>query len=97
MEIKRITEIFVQKKRQFVIHPLESSETAEHIECQQCDAPMLTAENIAVLLGISCRNVYRLVETGAPHFAETPNGYLYGCPDSFAEVLVKMGGNYEDI
>lgn len=94
MEIKRTTEIFVETKRRFIIEQIESN---EQIVCPECAALMLAAEQIAVLLGVSRRSVYRLAETGAAHFSETGNGFLFGCPNTFAEILVKTGNNYENI
>ncbi len=96
MEIKRTTEIFVETNRRFVVHP-ESLESTEQIFCSECAALMLSAEQIAVLLGISRRSVYKIVENGATHFTETGNGFLFGCPNTFAEILVKTGDNYENI
>lgn len=81
MEIKRTTEIFVETKRRFVIEPLET--TLETVVCPQCAAPMIQAEQIARLLGISRRSVYQTIERGAWHYVETGDGFLYICTQTF--------------
>ena len=84
MEIKRTTEIFVETKRRFVI---SQPENAESIFCLACDQQMLAAEQAAALFQINCRRVYRLIETGAAHFAETKTGAALVCPSSLAASL----------
>ena len=44
---------------------------------------MISAEDIAVLLNISRRNVYQIIESGAWHFVETGDGLLYVCTKKF--------------
>ena len=79
MEIKRTTEISVEKTRRFVIR---QPETDPAIACPACGEPMLTAEASAVLFGVKCRRIYRIVETGAAHFHETETGAMFVCPSS---------------
>ncbi|MCP9494025.1 MAG: hypothetical protein MSG64_06145 [Pyrinomonadaceae bacterium MAG19_C2-C3] len=81
MEIKRTTEIFVETNRRFVIR---QSESGEQIICPNCCEPMLAAEAIAAVFGISRRAVYRLIETETAHFAETETGAVMICPSSLA-------------
>ena len=80
MEIKRTTEIIVETKRRFVIAPCE---TTPPMICPECAAPMVQAEQIAALLGISRRSVYQIIESGAWHFVETGDGLLYICTQTF--------------
>ena len=87
MEFKRTTEIFVETNRRFVIRQPES---AEQIACPNCAEPMLAAEQIARILGVSQRRIFQLVETGAVHFAETETGILLICPNSLAEILANL-------
>lgn len=84
MEIKRTTEIFVKTNRRFVVHQPPSSES---LFCPHCAEPMLAAEQIAVVFGVSRRTVYKHVETGAAHFAETETGAVMICPASLQEIL----------
>lgn len=84
MEIKRTTEIVVETHRRFVIR---QSESGEQIVCPQCAEPMLVAEAIAELFGISRRAVYRLIENETAHFAETEAGAVMLCPSSLAVIL----------
>jgi predicted RNA-binding Zn-ribbon protein involved in translation (DUF1610 family) len=80
MEIKRATEIFIERTRRFIIR---FPDTGEAIPCPVCGEQMLTAEMSAALLQIKCRRIYQLVEAGAIHFLETETGAIYACPQSF--------------
>ena len=55
--------------------------------CPRCAAAvvMVTPENAMGITGISMRAVYRLVESGRVHFAETPEVVLLVCLSSLAE------------
>lgn len=92
MEIKRIKEIYVETKRRFVIRQTES---AKHVVCPECAEPMMAAEQAAILFGISRRAVYRTVENGNRHFAETCNGVLFVCPNTLAEILTEQERKHE--
>lgn len=52
--------------------------------CEACaiDVEMVTPEIAAFLCGTTARNVYRLIESGAAHFIETPGGELLICANS---------------
>ena len=52
--------------------------------CEECEAemPLYTPEEAAPLVGLSVRALNRLVEHGAIHFKETPEGLLLVCLDS---------------
>ena len=52
--------------------------------CPECGARTLRPEAAAALAGVSVREVYRRVETGRAHFAESPGGQVFVCPDSLA-------------
>lgn len=84
MEIKRTTEIFVETKRRFIVH---QPENAEPVFCLACDRQMLAAEHAAAVFQINCRAVYRLIEAGAAHFAETAAGAALVCPAWLESVL----------
>ncbi len=84
MKIKHTTEIFVETNRRFVIRQPESG---EQIVCPQCCEPMLAAEAIAAVFGISRRAVYRFIENETAHFTETEAGAVMLCPSSLAAIL----------
>ena len=90
MEIKRTTEISVEKTRRLVIRQPETDAT---IRCPACNEPMLTAEAVAVLFRVKCRLIYKIVEAGAAHFVETETGALLVCPSSLDAAI----GNVSDI
>jgi len=77
MEIIRKTNILIKTERKFVIR---QSSAEEEIWCETCDGQMITAQNAAVLHGISTREIYGLVEKGTLHFVESGAKILYVCP-----------------
>ena len=89
MEIKRSTEISVEKTRRFVIR---QPETNELISCPVCGELMLTAEAAAALFHIKYRRVYQLIEANAAHFTETETGAMFVCPQSLDAAI----GNADD-
>lgn len=52
--------------------------------CEECAGGMLTLEEALVVAGVSSRVIYRRVEAGAVHFAETPEGLLLTCLNALA-------------
>lgn len=84
MEIKRTTEIFVETKRRLVVY---QPETIEPVFCLDCNEQMLAAEQAAAVFQINCRSIYRFIETGAAHFAETEAGAALVCPSSLAALI----------
>jgi hypothetical protein len=50
---------------------------------------MLPPDHAAVLSHVPTRTIYRLVETGAIHFRETPNGSLVVCVRSLVAAATK--------
>ena len=84
MEIKRTTEISIEKTRRFRIR---TPETDAMISCPSCGEPMLTAEAAAVLFQINCRRVYQIIEAGAAHFVETETGAMFVCPSSLDQAI----------
>ena len=83
MSPKTRTEITVETER-IVIIPRRSHTEAVKAWCDGCSAfvRMLTPEAAAVLVNVSTRTIYRLVEARELHFTETPEGMLLICPDS---------------
>jgi excisionase family DNA binding protein len=79
MSTKRRTEIIVETERLIISR-------SGHLKlwCDACAVwmRMLTVDEAAILAGVSARMIYQWVETGRLHFAETPDGRLFICPDS---------------
>jgi hypothetical protein len=84
MEIIRKTEMVVETRRRIIV--TQPEEAGEQIFCHECAELMITAEALAVLQNVSRREIYRTVETGALHFAETESGILFVCPNSSGEI-----------
>jgi hypothetical protein len=82
MEIKRTTQVVVETERRYVVHQPEHTET---VICSSCSEVMLAAEQAALVLDLSNRTVYQLVEKGTAHFVETETGALFVCLRSLAE------------
>jgi excisionase family DNA binding protein len=80
--MKKRMEITVEIDRMMLV----SSQKSPTLWCELCAAHvrMLTVDEAAALTGASSRNVYRRVESGELHFAETPEGRLFICPDSLS-------------
>ena len=80
--MKRRVEITVETERVLLVRGRSVSFTAW---CPGCGARvrMVTAAEAARLSGLSAREVFRRVEGGGLHFAETAEGELLVCPDSF--------------
>lgn len=84
MEIKRKIEMLVATNEKYVIH---KASTHKPTACTKCGKPMLTAEQTAKLFGITQRRIFRIIETGATHFAEADAGATMICLTSLAAVL----------
>ncbi len=65
---------------------LVSSQKSSTLWCEACAASvrMLTVDEAAAVAGESSRSIYRRVESGQLHFAETPEGRLFICPNSLS-------------
>lgn len=59
--------------------------------CAACPqpAPLIAPEEAAVLAGTSTRTIYRWVEAGRLHFAETADGKLLVCPNTLPISIYK--------
>ena len=98
---KRRTEITIERRELLVVR---RPTTADLVRCPECCSrpPVLIApEEAAVMAGVGTRAVYRWVEAGAVHFAETPGGGLLICPDSLPtgdgiEQLLRQGRELQD-
>lgn len=84
------TEITIETERVMVIRKCKSSILAWCPTCAK-QVPMIKVDEAANLARVSSRTIYRWVETGKVHFAETPEGMLWICLNSLA-----LEGHSED-
>ncbi|MFL6276067.1 MAG: hypothetical protein ACJ74G_12840 [Blastocatellia bacterium] len=61
------------------------------LSCATCPqpSPLIAPEEAAALAGTSTRTIYRWVEAGWLHFAETPDGKLLVCPNALTISIYK--------
>jgi hypothetical protein len=80
--MKKRMEITIETERVM----LARSRQSQLVWCEGCAAAvaMLTVDEAAALAGESSRSVYRRVEAGELHFAETVEGRLFICSNSLA-------------
>ena len=79
MKKTRRTEKTVEIHEFYSIRTGSGSLPALCADCPTGDAIMLTPEQASVLAHVPTRAIYRLVETGAIHYREAPNGLLIVC------------------
>ena len=86
MTQRKRTSVTVATSSLSVIRPMGSS---IELWCAICAAivPMVSPEQAARLTGVTVRAIYRRIEAGDLHFAETANGLLLVCSDSLATGL----------
>ena len=78
---KRRTIITIEKHSQVFLRIRGQS---QGLRCPACDefAPLMTVEQAAVVLSVTQRAIFRLIEQDLVHFAETAKGELLICMDS---------------
>jgi hypothetical protein len=56
--------------------------------CEECgkQARMMTADEAAILAGVSPRAIYRRIEARELHFVETSNGLVFICLNSVGDL-----------
>jgi hypothetical protein len=59
--------------------------------CPQCagTVAMITPEQAAIVASTNIRAIYRGLEAGWVHYAETPGGALMVCPASILKLAIK--------
>lgn len=74
---------------------ISRGDAGDAVDCPFCSVvtPMIAAETLARLAGISPRDVYRRVEEGCLHFIETPKMELLVCLNSFSENTTKTSSD----
>lgn len=81
MRTNKRTEITIETARLLVI---SNKTQSARVWCESCGrrVAMVTADVAARLARVSSRTIYRWVETGKLHFAETSEGQLLVCHES---------------
>lgn len=85
MKTKKTTLISTETHEELIVRVYRAEQLQQVFGwCDHCapSVPLLTPEEAASLSGLSVRDVYRLVETGAIHFQEAPDGRMFVCLDS---------------
>ena len=88
MKIKKTTLIATETRESLTVRlNAQPQAPRAHVMCEECEreTPMLTPEEAAPLAGLSVREINRLVEDGAIHFKETPDGLLFICLNSIGK------------
>lgn len=84
----RRTEVTVETDEITIIR---SSQEIVTLPCPACPEAvvMITPEQAAMMTCTNIRAIYRWLEAGWVHYAETPGGSLLVCPDSILTLAVK--------
>ena len=66
--------------------------------CNQCEAPvsMLRVEDASPLVGVTARTIYRWIEAGRLHFAESDKGLVLICTQSLVTLSCPREREKED-
>lgn len=88
MKITRRGFEFTLQNRQTIKLAQAASDTAWCTVCER-RVRMLRPEAAARTIGITARELYRLIEADQVHFTETDGGQLRVCLDSLGETLEK--------
>ena len=83
MKAEKITEIAIETDKVFIIQRRGGAIT---MWCAKCGGAvgMVTPDEASLLLGISSRAVYQLVEADVVHYLETEQGMLLICLNSIS-------------
>jgi hypothetical protein len=102
MKRTRTTEIIVETEEVFVLRSSIAAEKPVRCWCARCEMEFETIapELFASFASVGARIVYRLVETGHLHFAETNEGALLICPNSLnaqvSDARPRLKGEIDD-
>jgi hypothetical protein len=84
----RGTEVTIETAEITIVRRSQGISTALCAECAEAVA-MITPEQAALMTCINTRAVYRLVEEGRVHHAETRAGLLLVCANSLSDAVLK--------
>jgi hypothetical protein len=88
--VKRIrrTEVTVETDEIMIIRCSQEIVAPPCLECAEA-VVMITPEQAAMMTCTNIRAIYRWLEAGWVHYAETSGGSLLVCPDSILKLAVK--------
>src|SRR4051812_25170689 len=91
MKKTKRTKITIERERLLVVAPARARAKGW---CEACRAEvrMVGAQEAAAITGLKERAIFRLIEEGRLHFAETPRGALSICLNSLLEHGSAGGG-----
>jgi len=84
----RRTEVTVETDEITIIRCSREIVAQPCTECTQA-VVMITPEQAAMMTSTNVRAIFRWLEAGWVHYAETPEGSLLVCPDSILKLAVK--------
>lgn len=86
MKTSSKTEIVVETHR---ILTIKEGRRYRLARCEQCGKParMASADEAAIVAGVSSRAIYQLIEARELHFLETPEGTVFICLNSLGHLL----------
>jgi hypothetical protein len=94
MVIKRKFEMLIATRRRYTILRSSPDETTA---CPECGEPMLAIGQAAAFFGVKQRAIFKIIETGSPHFSESKVGEVMICLPSLAAVLECEGQNDQSL
>jgi hypothetical protein len=73
---------------------IRGSRKRTRVLCAKCSeaAALVTIEEAVKMSGLSARAIYRLIEAGKVHFAETADGLALICPATLLKQVLEAGG-----
>jgi RNA polymerase sigma factor (sigma-70 family) len=86
MTSKSKIEIIIETDRHFIVRRRRRAQTLWCAVCAKV-VQMATPEDVAMMTGLTAREIYRAVEAGATHFTETPERLLLVCLPSLSALL----------
>jgi hypothetical protein len=91
MKRARQTRTTIEMREVIVIR---GSPKRQSVLCPECSAAtvFVTVEEAVRLTGISARAIYRLIEAGKVHFAETADGLTLICPATLFALVCQAQG-----
>lgn len=90
MEKKKVTIITNETHEILLVRQLAGPPIRAWCSGCSADAEMITPADAGLVNGVSARTIYRWVEEGTVHFAETADGLLLICQQSLAETCGKV-------
>lgn len=78
------TVINFQTQEFWLVHKVKEEARSMCAECN-VETDWLSVEQVVVVTGIKAREIFRRVESGAFHYKESAEGFLFICSQSLAQ------------